>query len=247
MIARIHATAAAVLVLCMFAVAALVIAHHPAARPLVGLPIIATLVWIFFAGAPWITPRGRNLLRAQSAYGTIWLAMTSLLAIVFGVMVARLLHAHPAHGIIFVGFGIVLIVIGNLCAKLPPNRLAGVRTPWALADDENWDKTQRLGGWCLVIAGFVIINAALLLDIKSTAHVVMGSVLIAGAISMAGSWNWARLKRRAASGKKFPAQQDFRTAFSVRQRTGRRSEMHQGVSGGRAWTGASAKLFSHGP
>src|SRR3569832_1431751 len=131
MIARIHATAAAVLVLCMFAVAALVIAHHPAARPLVGLPIIAALVWIFFAGAPWITPRGRNLLRAHSAYGTIWLAMTSLLAIVFGVMVARLLHAHPAHGIIFVGFGIVLIVIGNLCAKLPPNRLAGVRTPWA--------------------------------------------------------------------------------------------------------------------
>jgi uncharacterized membrane protein len=201
MIARLHATAAAILVLCMFGASAIIVTRLPAARALVGIPIIATLTWMFFAAAPWITPRGRNLLRAQSAYGTIWLAMTSLLAAVFCVAAARALGAHPIHGTLFVAMGVFLIVAGNLCGKLPPNHLAGVRTPWALADDEIWDKTQRLGGWCLVVAGFVIINAALLLGIKSAAHVVMGSLITVAVIVMTASWNWARLKRRAASGK----------------------------------------------
>lgn len=201
MIARLHATAAAVLVLCMFAAASLIITQHPAAQVLFVVPVAATLVWILFAVAPWITPRGRNLLRAQSVYGTIWLAATSLLAVAFGAVAARKLGAHPTQSIVTGAMGAFLIVAGNICGKLPPNHIAGIRTPWALADDENWDKTQRFGGWCIVIAGFIVLNAALLLEPKIAKHVVLATLLTVLAIVMLASWNWARLKRRTASGK----------------------------------------------
>jgi uncharacterized membrane protein len=185
----------------MFAVSGVVIAQHPSAGPLLVVPVMATLIWMLFAAAPRIMPRGRNLLRAESAYGTLWLAATSLLSVVFGITVARVLGSHPIQSIFVGAMGVFLIVAGNFTGKLEPNRFAGVRTPWALADDEIWDKTQRLGGWCLVIAGFITINATLLLDPKTAKRVMLASLLTVLAIVMLASWNWARLKRRTASGK----------------------------------------------
>lgn len=201
MIARLPATAAATAVLCMFAATAIIAAHHPAARFLVVVPLAGTIVWVLFAIAPRIMPRGSDLLRAQSAYATFWLAATSLLAISFGLAAARALGANPSRGIMVAAMGVALIVMGNVCPKLPPNRLMGVRSRWALDDDEIWDKTQRLGGWCLVIAGFITINAALLLDPKTAKHVMLASILTVLATVMLASWNWARLKQRAASEK----------------------------------------------
>ncbi|MBL6852753.1 MAG: SdpI family protein [Alphaproteobacteria bacterium] len=200
MIARLHATAAAVVILCMFAATAFIIARHPNA-PLIVVPIMATLVWILFAVAPFVTPRGRNLLGAQSVYGTIWLGATSVLAVTFAVVAARALGEHLPRAVDSSAMGTFLIVAGNICGKLPPNYIAGIRTPWALADDEIWDKTQRFGGWCLVIAGFITINAALLLEPQTARHVMLGLLLVVLAIVTFASWNWARLKSRSAPGK----------------------------------------------
>ncbi len=49
--------------------------------------------------------------------------------------------------------GIMLIVLGNYMPKFKQSFFCGIKTPWALADEENWYKTHRFGGKVWVIGG----------------------------------------------------------------------------------------------
>ena len=41
--------------------------------------------------------------------------------------------------------------------KCKQNHTVGIRLPWTLNSEENWNKTHRLGGWVMVIGGLVTI------------------------------------------------------------------------------------------
>lgn len=51
--------------------------------------------------------------------------------------------------------GIVFIVIGNYLPKARQNYTIGIKTPWALANEENWNRTHRLAGYLWVIGGIL--------------------------------------------------------------------------------------------
>ncbi len=53
--------------------------------------------------------------------------------------------------------GAILIVVGNLLAKVRPNWFIGIRTPWTLSSKTAWDRTHRLGAWLFVIAGALVL------------------------------------------------------------------------------------------
>lgn len=55
--------------------------------------------------------------------------------------------------IIFILFGIFLIIVGNLMPRLRRNMIIGLRTTWSLKNDITWEKSQRFGGISLIIAG----------------------------------------------------------------------------------------------
>jgi len=56
--------------------------------------------------------------------------------------------------------GIIFIVVGNYMPKTRQNYTIGIKIPWALNDEENWNKTHRFAGVVWVICGAVlIINA----------------------------------------------------------------------------------------
>ena len=59
--------------------------------------------------------------------------------------------------------GVLFIVLGNYLPKARQNFTCGVRTPWALSSEENWNRSNRLGGWLFVAVGFLfLINAFVL-------------------------------------------------------------------------------------
>lgn len=60
----------------------------------------------------------------------------------------------PSH--LAVGVGLLLVVIGNSLGKVRQNGVVGIRTPWTLADEEVWARTNRIGGWLVVLAGVVM-------------------------------------------------------------------------------------------
>ena len=53
--------------------------------------------------------------------------------------------------------GILFIVIGNYLPKCKQSYTMGIKLPWTLNDEENWNRTHRLGGKLWVACGVVII------------------------------------------------------------------------------------------
>ncbi len=52
--------------------------------------------------------------------------------------------------------GILFIIIGNYLPKCRQNFTMGVRLPWTLASEENWNRTHRLAGKLWIIGGLLM-------------------------------------------------------------------------------------------
>ena len=58
--------------------------------------------------------------------------------------------------------GITYIIIGNYLPKTRQNYTIGFKLPWTYANEENWNKTNRLAGVINIVIGIlIIINAAM--------------------------------------------------------------------------------------
>ncbi len=55
--------------------------------------------------------------------------------------------------------GLVFIAIGNYLPKCKQNYTIGIKIPWTLASEENWNRTHRLSGWVWVGGGIVMMLA----------------------------------------------------------------------------------------
>lgn len=53
--------------------------------------------------------------------------------------------------------GIMFIVIGNYLPKCKQSYTVGIKLPWTLSDEDNWNRTHRLGGKLWVVCGLVFI------------------------------------------------------------------------------------------
>lgn len=58
--------------------------------------------------------------------------------------------------VITVFMGLLFAIIGNYLPKCKQNYTIGIKIPWTLDSEENWNKTHRLAGWLWVACGLVI-------------------------------------------------------------------------------------------
>ena len=52
--------------------------------------------------------------------------------------------------------GLVLTIIGNYMPKCKQNYTIGIKIPWTLNSEENWNRTHRFAGWLWTFSGIVI-------------------------------------------------------------------------------------------
>jgi uncharacterized membrane protein len=57
--------------------------------------------------------------------------------------------------------GMILIVIGNYMPKARQNYTIGIRLPWTLANEENWNRTHRIAGYLWLISGILVVALTL--------------------------------------------------------------------------------------
>jgi len=92
--------------------------------------------------------------------------------------------------------GVMFLFIGNYLPKTTRNRTMGIKLRWTMGNDENWQKTHRLGGQLWFWGGLVILASALFS--LQVAFPVMAVVIIASVtIPTVYSYNLYR-KHRAA-------------------------------------------------
>ena len=70
--------------------------------------------------------------------------------------------------------GLLFIIIGNLLPKCRQSYTMGIKLPWTLANEENWNKTHRLGGKVWVIGGAIIMATSL----WGSFWILMGATLL---------------------------------------------------------------------
>ncbi len=130
------------------------------------MPAIGAVVVAILTVLPSIAPRRKNLAASAGAYGTVMVGVAAVFLVAQGAMVARSMDA--AFDILrwlFAAIGILFVVVGNLLGKIRHNYVLGIRTPWAFANERVWDKTHRVTGRLMVLAGAALaLGSALIHD-----------------------------------------------------------------------------------
>lgn len=79
------------------------------------------------------------------------------------ILYAYTLKLIPNVSTFILGFvALIFIVIGNYLPKCEHNYFIGVKTPWALASEENWKVTHRFAGPLWVVCGLVMLVVSVL-------------------------------------------------------------------------------------
>ena len=138
---------------------------------------------------PRIDPRRANYRRFEKAYvimfGMLDVMMLAFFLITLGAA-SRSEALSPAF-LIPMALGIVFIVLGNYMPLFRQNFFAGIKTPWALADEEVWNRTHRIGGRCWFACGFGFILIPFLPDALKGA-LMMILIPIMTAVPFIGSY-----------------------------------------------------------
>lgn len=81
--------------------------------------------------------------------------------------------------LIFLLCGLLFIILGNYLPKCRQSYTMGIKLPWTLADEANWNATHRLGGWLWVAGGLLLLVSAPLTSIPIVAVCVfIGDVFL---------------------------------------------------------------------
>ena len=83
--------------------------------------------------------------------------------------------------------GLLFTVIGNLMPKCRRNYTIGIKIPWTLENEENWNVTHRLAGKVWVIGGLLTIAVGLL---AVPVWVVLAVLLVMAFLPIGYSYYW---------------------------------------------------------
>ncbi len=72
--------------------------------------------------------------------------------------------------------GILFIVIGNFMPKTKKNGLIGLRTTWSLYNDNTWMKSNRFGGFTMMIMGAAVIVSSVFVPPEAAVPCLLGVV-----------------------------------------------------------------------
>ncbi len=121
-----------------------------------GLPGILLAVNLFLPFALKADPKRENMSDKLVAISLWTIPVVSLLCC--GLTLARGLgYEVRVERWVPVFMGVLFIVIGNYLPKTKQSYTMGIKLPWTLASEENWNRTHRLAGFLWVIGGALFI------------------------------------------------------------------------------------------
>ena len=74
--------------------------------------------------------------------------------------------------------GIMFIILGNYVHKVKQNYTVGMKLPWTLNSEENWNRTNRMTGWILILSGLLFLMNSLLLKTEIVLAVIFVVILV---------------------------------------------------------------------
>lgn len=155
---------------------------------------LAALAAVLGAGMGWAAGRSADPARAKGLRLGQWIT-APVIAGVGAFMTWSILRAATEPGAVDLGFGwlmagtgLLFAFVGAVLGRVPPNIIAGVRTPWSFKSRLAWDRSNRLAGRLMFWIGLASLIAAPLASQPAGLIVQMTAVLLAAVWSVVESW-----------------------------------------------------------
>ena len=155
------------------------------------MPAALLLIHVICALVTLMDPK-RNNIDGKPFLMVLWICP------VMSILVNGLVYAYALGGKInittgaLIGCGILFIILGNYLPKCGQNYSIGIKTPWALNDENNWRATHRFGGKIYVAMGVITVISAFVIPSFANAAalfwVYFVLVMISSAAPMAYSY-----------------------------------------------------------
>ncbi len=146
----------------------------------------------------WFTLRDpKNRERNQQMIGFVFWLCPIISIFSCGTLYRIFIGARTGQSLgISAGLGILFIVLGNYLPKTRQNHTVGIRVPWTLTDEENWNATHRFGGRVWVAGGFLTLIGGFLPG--TFGHRIVPAALLAiAAAPIAYSYLYYRRQKKA--------------------------------------------------
>lgn len=141
-----------------------------------GLPaILMGLHWLCVLGSLLGDPKAENL-QGKVFTLVLWICP------VMSILLMGLVYSHafgvavPVQVIIPLLLGVMTVAIGNWLPKCKQTWTLGIKLPWTLASEDNWNRTHRFAGPIWVVCGLAIMASAMLGDAKI--WIILGALAV---------------------------------------------------------------------
>ncbi len=121
-----------------------------------GIPAILLAVLWFGAIVTSRDPKRQNISPKMFSL-TVWNAPVTSLVVAAILYPVNLGYELDITFFVELLFGVLFIIIGTYLPKARQNYTIGIRVPWTLANEENWNRTHRLAGSLWIICGILMI------------------------------------------------------------------------------------------
>ncbi len=125
-----------------------------------GLPIILLAVHLLCAFVTSKDPRKSNISPKLFTL-VLWICPVISLfiaAVIYPYNLGVRMNVSLMAGVLL---GVLFIIVGSFMPKTKQNYTIGIKIPWTLADEDNWDRTHRLAGRLWVEGGILILLTTL--------------------------------------------------------------------------------------
>lgn len=122
--------------------------------------VLVAFQWICVLGTS-LDPKKQNI---NDKMFTLVLWIIPIISLLCNSMVyaTALGHKVSVEIIMPLFMGALFIIIGNYLPKCKQSYTMGIKLPWTLDDEENWNKTHRMAGFLWVIGGIIVMATAFL-------------------------------------------------------------------------------------
>lgn len=120
-----------------------------------GLPVFLLIMEWFCVFVTALDPKRKNISDKMIRI-VLWIVPVISLAVavsIYGTALGRNIDVGMQMNILI---GILFIVLGNYLHKVKQNHSVGLRIPWTLNNEDNWNRTHRFSAWIFILAGIAL-------------------------------------------------------------------------------------------
>ena len=135
-------------------------------------------------GIHWLCLLATKLDPKKEAYTAKMLSLVLWITPALSLLISTLMYSKALgydldiNIILPLPLGLIFIVIGNLLPKMRQSYTMGIKLPWTLNNEDNWNKTHRLSGKIWVAGGIVILATAILGNLWIMLGVLVINVMV---------------------------------------------------------------------